>query len=475
LKSPLDFQHQRRFWSTLMPGPLSAQTHNEHVQRQLPIEAVRRLLRRDAYPNLVRSLNKFHGSECAAILQQLTLTEQIKLIERLPDIQLVVELFTFLSNDARALVLPHLNIARLVDIVRLLPPDDATDILGDMPPERLQQMLDKLPQPIAHNISKLLSYDPQSAGGIMTPNFFALPDTTSVSEAMHTLRSAGQAETVFYIYVVDAEQRLVGVVSLRQLVMADPDASLRDLMETEVLSVSIGEDQEQIANLITQYDFLALPVVDHAHRLVGIITVDDIIDVISEEATEDMLRIAGVNPDEMLDTSSRRTIRHRLPWLFASWLGGLIASYVIELNHNAIQSMVILAAYFPVIIGMGGNAATQSLAVAVRGLATGSVDPRFFAQALAKEGRIGLSLGAIYGLLLGTVAVIWQKLPLLGVVVGVAICASMTIAAMLGGLLPLIFARWRIDPAVASGPFLTTAIDVIGLAIYLGTAKILLP
>lgn len=457
-----------------MHGPTSTQPHDEHVQRQLPIEAVRRLLRRDAYPNLVRSLNKFHGSECATVLQHLSLNEQTKLIERLPDLQLVATLFTFLNKDARAQLMPHISTTRLVDIVRLLPPDDATDILGDMPPDRLQQMLDQLPQHIANNISKLLSYDPQSAGGIMTPNFFALLDTTSVSEAMRTLRSAGQAETVFYIYVIDGEKRLVGVVSLRQLVMADPDATLRDLMETEVLSANIEEDQEQVANMITQYDFLALPVVDHAHRLVGIITVDDIIDVISEEATEDMLRLAGVNPDEMLDTSSRATIRHRLPWLFVSWMGGLIASYVIELNQDAIQTMVVLAAYFPVIIGMGGNAATQSLAVAVRGLATGTIDPRFFGQAFLKEGRIGLSLGAIYGLLLGTVAVIWQKLPILGIVVAVAIWASMTIAAILGGLLPLVFARWRIDPAVASGPFLTTAIDVIGLAIYLGTAKMLL-
>ncbi|MCZ6873041.1 MAG: magnesium transporter [bacterium] len=470
----MTFDFLAKMWSELMHGSTSAQNEDDHIQRQLPIEAVRRLLRRDAYPNLVRSLHKFHGSECAAILQELTLNEQIKLIERLPDLQLVTTLFTFVGKDTRARLLPHLSTARLVDIIRLIPPDDATDILGDMPPGRLQEMLDQLPEPIARDISKLLSYHPQSAGGIMTPNFFALLDTTCVSEAMDTLRSAGQAETVFYIYVVDAKQRLVGVVSLRQLVMAKPDAILRGLMEIAVLSVNIEEDQEQIANLITQYDFLALPVVDHSQRLVGIVTVDDIIDVISEEATEDMLRIAGVNPDEMLDVSSRRTIRHRLPWLFVSWLGGLMASYIIESNQEAIQTMVVLAAYFPVIIGMGGNAATQSLAVAVRGLATGTVDPRFFGQALLKEGRIGLSLGAIYGLLLGTVVVIWQNLPLLGLVVGVAIWASMTIAAVLGGLLPLIFARWRIDPAVASGPFLTTAIDVIGLVIYLGTAKMLL-
>jgi magnesium transporter len=245
-------------------------------------------------------------------------------------------------------------------------------------------------------------------------------------------------------------------------------------METDVISVTTDEDQAQIARLITQYDFLALPVVDRSHHLVGIVTVDDIIDVLSEEATEDMLRMAGVHPDEMLQASSRRTIRHRLPWLSVSWVGGLLASYVIDTHEETLSHLVMLAAYIPVITGMGGNAATQSLAIAVRGLATGSLSPRQFGATFLKEGRIGLSLGAIYGLLLGSVVLVWQASPKLGLVVGIAIWAAMSIAATLGGILPLIFARLRLDPAVASGPFLTTAIDVIGLAIYLTTAKLLL-
>lgn len=308
----------------------------------------------------------------------------------------------------------------------------------------------------------------------MTTDYFALEETCTVAQALEELRRSDRVETVFYLYVVDTEHRLVGVVSLRQLVMAAPETPLHNLMEAEVVSVIADAEQAHIARLITQYDFLALPVVDRSNHLIGIVTVDDIIDVISEEATEDILRIAGVNPDEMLHISSRSIIRHRLPWLSVSWLGGLLASYVIDANEQTLQQLVVLAAFFPIIIGMGGNAATQSLAVAVRGLAMGTIDPRQFSQAVFKEGRIGLSLGAIYGLLLGSVAYGWQQSVQLGMVVGVAIWASMGIAAMLGGLLPLLFARMRIDPAVASGPFLTTAIDVIGLAIYLTMAKILL-
>lgn len=442
--------------------------------RALPVEAARRLLRREAYTNLVRLLAKLHGSECAEILHNMTLSEQSKLLERLPDTTLATTMFTYLDEETRAALVPHLSTPRLVAIVKLLPPDDATDILGEMPPERLTGMLHQLPEALAAQIDRLLSYDPRTAGGLMTTQYFSLSDTCTVSEALQHLRRAGQAETVFYVYVVDSEHRLAGVVSLRQLVMADPDSRLRDLMETEVIRVSLDEPQEDIARLITRFDFLALPVVDGQSRMMGIVTVDDIIDVIDEEATEDILRLAGVHPDEMLDSSSRRIIRHRLPWLFVSWLGGLLASYVIHAYEVTLQSLVVLAAFFPVIIGMGGNAATQSLAVAVRGLATGAIDPRRFLYALLREGRVGLSLGLIYGLLLGAVAFVWQGTPMLGLVVGSALFASMTVAAVLGGLLPLAFARIGIDPAVASGPFLTTAIDIIGLVMYLFAARFFL-
>ena len=376
-----------------MDGTPTVQPREVIPHRALPVEATRRLLRREAYSNLVRLLAKLHGSECAEILHDMTLSEQSKLLERLPDMALATTMFTYLDEETRAALVPHLSTARLVAMVKLLPPDDATDILGEMPPERLTEMLHHLPEALAAQIDRLLSYDPRTAGGLMTTQYFSLEDTCTVSEALQHLRRAGQAETVFYVYVVDSEHRLAGVVSLRQLVMADPESRLRDLMESEVIRVSLDEPQEDIARLITRFDFLALPVVDGQGRMMGIVTVDDIIDVIGEEATEDILRLAGVHPDEMLDSSSRRTIRHRLPWLFVSWLGGLLASYIINAYEATLQSLVVLAVFFPVIIGMGGNAATQSLAVAVRGLATGAIDPSRFLHALLRESRVGLSLG----------------------------------------------------------------------------------
>ena len=458
-----------------MQGMSSATPERLATQRNLPVEATRRLLRRNAYVNLVRLLAKLHGRDSADIVTQLTVNEQCKLLEHLPSLELVTAMFTYLDEEARAPLMPQLSTARLTAIVRHLPTDDAADILAELPQERLAEMLDQLPDTLAEQINRLLAYDPQTAGGLMTTDYFAVEDTMTTAEVLEQLRQrSSRLETVFYLYVVDAEHRLVGVVSLRQLVTAEPHVVIRDLMETDVICVTVDEDQAHIAHLITQYDFLALPVVDHSHRLAGIVTVDDIIDVISEEATEDMLRMAGVNPDAMLEPTSSGNLRHRLPWLSVSWLGGLLASYVIDANETTLSSMVMLAAFFPVIIGMGGNAATQSLAVAVRGLATGTITASDMVTAVYKEGRIGLSLGLIYGVLLGGVAWFWQGTVMLGLVVGVAIWSSMSIAAILGGVLPLCFARIRIDPAVASGPFLTTAIDVIGLAIYLTTARLLL-
>ncbi|PON12447.1 magnesium transporter [Candidatus Entotheonella serta] len=458
-----------------MQGMSSTTSEGLATQRNLPVEATRRLLRRNAYVNLVRLLGKLHSRDSAHIVTQLAVHEQCKLLEHLPSLELVTSIFTYLDEETRMQLMPQLSTPRLTAIVRHLPTDDAADILVELPQERLAEMLDQLPDTLAEQINRLLAYDPQTAGGLMTTDYFAVEDARSTAEVLEQLRHrSSRLETVFYLYVVDAEHRLVGVVSLRQLVTAEPHVVIRELMETDVISVVVDEDQAHIAHLITQYDFLALPVVDYSHRLAGIVTVDDIIDVISEEATEDMLRMAGVNPDAMLEHTSRGDLRHRLPWLSVSWAGGLLASYVIDANEATLSSMVMLAAFFPVIIGMGGNAATQSLAVAVRGLATGSITARDMVSAILKEGRIGLSLGVIYGVLLGSVAWFWQGTVMLGLVVGVSIWSSMSIAAILGGVLPLCFAPIRIDPAVASGPFLTTAIDVIGLAIYLTTARLLL-
>ena len=274
---------------------------------------------------------------------------------------------------------------------------------------------------------------------------------------------------VFYLYAIDNNEILTGVVSLRDLVTTPGNTMLKDIMSRKVHAVRPEIDQEEVARIVSQYNFLAVPVVDSDEKLLGIVTVDDVVDVIREEATEDFLQMVGAGKDrEILLKSSWDNARMRLPWLFASWIGGILAAFIIGIFDNVLQSTIALAAFIPVIMGMGGNIGTQSSTIIVRGLATGRVGFENSVKILFKEIRVGLILGVLYGVLLGifTLFQFLEASPMLGVVVGLSICFSMIIAATIGSLVPLILNRFDIDPAVATGPFVTTAIDILGVTLY---------
>jgi len=274
---------------------------------------------------------------------------------------------------------------------------------------------------------------------------------------------------VFYLYAIDDDQILTGVVSLRDLVTTPGNTMLKDIMSRKVHAVRPEIDQEEVARIVSRYNFLAVPVVDSDEKLLGIVTVDDVVDVIREEATEDFLQMVGAGKDrEILLKSSWDNARMRLPWLFASWIGGILAAFIIGIFDNVLQSTIALAAFIPVIMGMGGNIGTQSSTIIVRGLATGRVGFENSVKILFKEIRVGLILGVLYGVLLGifTLFQFLEASPMLGVVVGLSICSSMIIAATIGSLVPLILNRFDIDPAIATGPFVTTAIDILGVTLY---------
>ena len=314
-----------------------------------------------------------------------------------------------------------------------------------------------------------MAYPEDSAGILMYTDVFTLHEETKAIDAIAALQDQEEAEMVFYLYAVDNDGRLTGVVSLRDLVTTSSETLLEDIMSRKVHAVRPETDQEEVARIVSQYNFLAVPVVDSEDQLLGIVTVDDVVDIIREEATEDFLQMVGAGKDrEILLKSSWDNARMRFPWLFASWAGGILAAFIIGIFDDILQSTIVLAAFIPVIIGMGGNIGTQSSTIIVRGLATGRVGLENSVKILLKEIRVGLILGVLYGILLGIFA-IFQFLdvsPLLGLVVGLSICASMIIAATIGSLVPLILNRFDIDPAVATGPFVTTAIDILGVALY---------
>jgi len=471
-----------------MRGMPPAQPNETTPHRVLPVETARRLLRREAYPNLVRLLRKLHSSECAEMLMHLTVSEQSKVLERLPDVELATAIFTYLPEDARTQLLPHLSTERLVAIVRLLPPDDATDILGAVSPERLTAMLEQLPEPLAAEINQLLSYDPQTAGGLMTTSYFALEETCTVGEALERLRRAGKAktETVFYLYTVDAEHRLVGVVSLRQLVMADPEAALRNLMETDVVSVGVDEDQEHIAQLVTRYDFLALPVVDHGDRLVGIVTVDDVIDVISEEVTEDIQKIGGMEALEApyFQTGFLQMVKKRAGWLTALFLGEMLTATAMGYFEGEIARAVVLALFIPLIISSGGNSGSQAATLVIRAMAIGEVRLRDWWRVVRRELGAGLVLGAILGAIALVRILAWQAVSstrpygehylLVAFTLACSLVGVVLFGTTVGSMLPFLLRRLGLDPASASAPFVATLVDVTGLVIYFTVASIFL-
>jgi len=322
----------------------------------------------------------------------------------------------------------------------------------------------------------LLSYKDDTAGGIMTTEFIAIPYNISVDKAIKALReNAVNAETVYYVYVINLKNQLMGVISLRELIIASQDLMVSEVMKRNIISVNVNDDQEEVAKVVARYDFLAVPVVDDKNHLLGIITVDDVIDVIHEEAEEDIYKMAGVSGlEDDINAKLTSTLSSRLPWLFVTLLGGFISGNVLSAFSNQLDKMVVLTFFIPLLAGMGGNVGTQSSTVTVRGIATGFINKETVRKTITRELMIGVLIGGIMGSMVAILAYFWQYNMKLGIVVGLSMMANIFTAATMGTLVPLFFKRVGIDPAVASAPFITTAIDVLGLIIYSTLASILL-
>jgi len=446
---------------------------------QLLQDTVERLLRRHATAHLRNILRKTHPADIAYLFKLLNQDSARTIFELLPNVEIAADVLSEMQPALRTQFLQQLDLNRLVEILSAMADDDAVDLLSDLPEDFREQILVLMSHKDTEEVvAGLLSYPEDSAGRIMTTDYLALPETMTAQEAIQEVRTASETEMVFYVYALDQEGRLSGVVSLRELVVATDQTPLSRFMTREVVRVSVTTDQEDAARRVSRYNLLAMPVVDDQEILVGIITVDDIIDVLREEATEDILKMAGTSEEEVSSFSVWRSVRVRLPWLFAAWLGGVIAIKIIggfEVHfQEKIALFASLAAFIPVIMGMGGNIGTQSLSITVRGLATGRIDPKLLWRVVFKEIRVGLLLGLTYGLLLALVGWVLNKNVALGAAVGIAMCGNMTLAAVVGTFLPLLAVKLRIDPAVASGPFVTTSIDVLGVTLYFLTALLII-
>ncbi|WP_233569513.1 magnesium transporter [Falsibacillus albus] len=351
--------------------------------------------------------------------------------------------------------------------------DDAVDVLNELEKEQVATYLTIMDEEAAEEIKELLHYEEYTAGSIMTTEFVAISANQTVRSAMFILKNeAPNAETIYYVYVVDEERRLAGVISLRDLIVSDDETMIHEIMYSKVVSVSVGEDQEAVAKKMKDYNFLAVPVVDFQNHLLGIITVDDIIDVLDEEASDDYSKLAGVTDMDTVDRNPFSAAKKRLPWLIVLLFLGMFTASLIGRFEDTLNKVAILAVFIPLIGGMSGNTGTQALAVVVRGIATGDLEKESKWKLVAREAGTGIITGTCCGLLVSVIVYVWQGSIYLGMLVGFSIVASLFVATLAGALVPLLMHKLKIDPAVASGPFITTINDIISVLIYFGMATI---
>jgi len=444
-------------------------------RNRILLESIKRLLRRGAAIHLGKIVNKTHAADLSVVFRSLSLAQQHELFGLITDVEQKGILFSELDEDTFQDLIEDMKLEDTVRILESMPADDVADIIGRLPEEKSKTILDKMKTAESEEVEDLLRYEDDTAGGIMVPDFIALREDVTARQAIESLQTEhSDVEMAFYLYVVDEYGKLVGVSSLRQLVVVPPETPLKEFMTTDVFSVQTDMDQEEVAKLVARYDILAVPVVDGSNRLVGIVTVDDVIDILRKEATEDILKMAGAGEEFVETKSILKSTRIRLPWLFASCMGGIFAFFIIGEFESSLSKFTYLAAFIPVIMGMGGNIGTQSSTIVVRGLATGRIHVRDIWSVVLKELTIGVILGLVYGLLIGFVAQFRYSMEALALSVSLAVICSMSIAALVGSLVPMGFARINIDPAVATGPLVTTSIDIISVFFYFLIATALL-
>lgn len=441
------------------------------------LDTIRRLLRRNATANLKKILHKTHPADLATIFRYFTEPERRQIFPLITDKHLASDVLSEMDDSLRVELIEQMPREQTIELFSEMATDNLADILNLLPEELSDEIVSMMKPENTEDLEAIMGYPEDTAGGIMIPEAFSLNEEMTAAETITILQQSEHNEMVFYVYVVDDENHLRGVCSLRQLLMVGPNKKLKDFMITQVVSVLPETDQEDVARLVGRYNILALPVVDADNHLLGIVTVDDIIDVIREEATEDFLQMAGAGRDrEILLKSTFEESKLRFPWLFATWIGGIIASLIVGKFTGLLNKVVILAAFMPIIAGMGGNVGSQSATIVIRGLATGRVHLREAWKVIFKELRVGLILGSSYGILLGVmIEVFYQTSGIrVGLVAALGICLAMILATIMGSVAPIVLNKLDIDPAIATGPFVSTSIDILGLLIYFSIATLLL-
>ena len=441
------------------------------------VEAIRRLARRGATAPLARALAKSRPVDIASAIGHLVPAQQRMVLQQVTDDETAAEVLARVEEPELNNLVRSLPFDRLITLLDRMDVDDEADVIERLPETLRSRVFQSIEHADKLLVEDILAWPEDSAGGIMQPIAFRLNERLTCRDAITTLHEQqDDLESIFYLYVENDADQLVGVTSLRALLTHPPSTVLQDIMATDVITAAPQDDQELVARLVSRYDLLAIPVVDENRTMMGIVTIDDVVDVIQEEALEDMMLMAGVGDEPDPNVGGVVGVaRQRLTWLLVTLVGGIGMAELIGIFEHALAKKAVLAGFIPVMLGMGGNVGIQAATVAVRNIALGHDQTTSIPVMLFREARIGLLLGFAFAFTLGGYALArWSGEPLIAVSIAGAIVATVCSAAILGAVVPLTLNRLKVDPAIATGPFVTTGIDLLAILIYFSTAKLIL-
>ena len=440
------------------------------------ISSLRKFINTGSTARLCNLIKNYHAADIAGLMDHLTFREKQSLLKILQerDKQQAAEVLSELDPSDAAELLRELQVGQISDLLEIIPSDDAAPILPLLPEEMQDSVLANMEKEPSEDVQELLFYPEETAGRIMSTEFYALEHNTNVQDAITAIRLEGDVESAFYLYVVDEENHLVGVVSLRQLLFTQPNTPLKSIMTRNVISVRTDTDQEEVARQVADYNLIAIPVVDIEHKLVGVVTVDDVIDVIEKEATEDFYKMVSLDSTDRMSDSPLKSLKKRLPFLLISVGTASLAPFIIHFFKDTIQEAVTLAVFMPLIAALGGIAGSQTIAIMVREIALGEANWSMARKAVLKEILVGIGNGVVLGILLAFLSYMILGNPFFGLILGVAVIINLFLAALLGTLIPLILRLLHLDPALGSQNLLTMCTDSIGILSFLALGTFLL-
>ncbi len=452
----------------------------QELEQEELIKQLIELLELGAY-EAVRALDeKLHYADRAEIIEELS-EELRQTYFELLDFEEASEVLEEVGSELFSELIESMDEEKRTKVIDNMSQDDIVDKLSGLTEEKQEELLSYMDQDTASEVELLLEYEEDSAGGRMTKDYVTLTTEMTIDTAIDYLRhNAPGAETIYYVFVTDEAGILTGVISLRQLIVASPETKISEIMNENVISVYDDEDQEEVARLFSKYDFMVMPVVDKEEKLKGIITVDDILDVIEEEATEDIYKFAGSSDLEIYEEDDAswlrvvRSVRSRLPWLIITIFGGLLSGSVVARYQGTLDANSALAMFMPLLAGMGGNVGTQSSTITVRSIAVGYVEGREAVRTFFLEVATGFTVGLVCSIIVGVAAILTHSSTVISLIVGIAMFSNILTAAAIGTLVPMIFKKLGVDPAVASAPFISTTVDITGLTIYFSLATVLI-